>query len=510
MKKILYLPLIALGFTTACVEDEGNYLYTPTNVVTIDDPDADNTIQVLSYVDAITLTPDITGSIKGDNLEDYDYTWVLCYNDHTHQLIGTEKELNWNVDVPPGSYAIYFTVKDRTTGLESSYSRNFFASSPFTKGFLVLGNIDGNGRVALDMLTMPPQRDTVMVEDAFDASALNLQNAENLFFTGQTTTAALQTLWLNADGQSYKLSSGKEFDVLGLFNSLEIIETNVPHKSPMVVRDMFPRQNIRATRTSNGGYVTDDMIVFGSLYQGDYYVQPANRYSATSTEYFKPYPMVFCNATTFRPTIFVGYDMDENCFVKLPSNAYGTMMCTRFTDSSTNPWKFNAGTEGRSLVYGENSYDGFCHCLMTDQSGKFFISNFKIPDYTFQAYTQDPLYTVDPDVATDFDKATSYMFSGTRKAILYTVGKRLYQYDYSYNKIDHIDFDDEITYLEAEFCSTGSPSQFFVATYGDAAKGIIYKMSIGKDPNTLTFEFLEGQKWETRLKVKDMEWKNAN
>lgn len=50
-------------------------------------------------------------------------------------------------------------------------------------------------------------------------------------------------------------------------------------------------------------------------------------------------------------------------------------------------------------------------------------------------------------------------------------------------------------------------AEYFVATYSDTNKGKIYKMEVTTSVDNVEFKFLPNQEWNTRLKVKDMEWK---
>lgn len=124
--------------------------------------------------------------------------------------------------------------------------------------------------------------------------------------------------------------------------------------------------------------------------------------------------------------------------------------------------------------------------------------------------TKSPLYAVDKAVAVDIDKASHYMFSSNRLVLLYSVGNRLYQYDYTRGTCISHEFDGDITYLESDYSSKCSIKEYFLATYNDATgKGMIYKMEVPDIANA-GFSFLDGQQWETTLKVKDIEWKWPN
>ena len=63
--------------------------------------------------------------------------------------------------------------------------------------------------------------------------------------------------------------------------------------------------------------------------------------------------------------------------------------------------------------------------------------------------------------------------------------------------------------MEAEYCSTGSRDMLLVATYDTTEKGVIRKLQVDSDPNVLEFIDIPRHECKTRLKVKDVKWKNT-
>ena len=139
MNTKLYILTLALAcILPSCVEDEGSYTYTPVNEVSI--AGIESTYQALAFFDNVTITPEITGSESGEDQSNYEYAWYICRNNHTHDTISREKDLNWKADVQPGNHTLYLSVKDKLTGYEKNKYTTIQASSPYTRGFLILGN----------------------------------------------------------------------------------------------------------------------------------------------------------------------------------------------------------------------------------------------------------------------------------------------------------------------------------------------------------------------------------
>lgn len=523
-KHIFLLPLVALGlFAQSCVEDEGNYSYKDINEVTIED---ENTvIEVLSYIDRVKITPEISGTLYGDNLDNYEFKYTLCHDSHTHQVIGTEKDLDWLAEVKPGSYNIYFTVKDKNTGVETitRNPRRLSAKSPFSTGFLVLGENLDEGRSQVDMLAIVANRDTAIVPDVFDRSEVVLQNARKLFFTAEVPAylgkPQLQNLWVMTDRDAYEFTSGENFELQSMFNDRMVVDPSVPVADPMVLVDVFPHQGMGGVHKSRQfrGYLTEDMLYYGGVNYGDYHTQPINRYASNSQTYFKPSPYIFYNAPYYSTLNYIlGYDLSGDRFFMLPKNtdSYSVKYVYSLEDSDSDPWKYNAYLETvpRTIVYGENTFYGTTGCsyaIMKDKEGSvFYIYKMSIPSAATGTVSKE-FFPVMPELMGEFAGASHYAFSSFRSAVFFSVGNRLYQYDFSYGRYVTLDFDDEIVYVGSDVISDGQKDEFFVCTYSDANKGTIYKYTHTDNPNTLDFRLMDGEEWHTDLRVTDITWKDA-
>lgn len=529
MKKYI-IPFLTIGLACSCVEDEGNYDITPMNQVSIDG--MESRYSLLAYLDELEIDPQLTGSIYGENESNYEYKWLLCHNKHTHEVLGTERKLTWKADVPEGVYSIHFYVKDKNTDVEKIFSTEVRTSSPFNTGLMIVGKDLSTGTSALDMLTMAPNRDTIMVEDVIDMSGMNITEPRSIITTGAYNGLRTARIWLNGEDESYCLLSEQSENTSDIRNigtafSQAIIELDMDYDKKIAIRDMFPHQSVvygRNLSRSNQcrGYITKDVIVFGMITSNEYYTRPVNCYSAGSSNLFTPYPLCFCPGAYrmgYMMTAF--YDMDNDCFAK-PDSYYFPSYSIKMTSSSTAPWSFDLKSQGRKLVYGENGYEspyGYSNIIVrnAEDDGTRYIYRFVLSSSTWIAPTQSPVYTVDPSIAPDFDKASHYMFSSNRTAVLYSVGNRLYQYDYARRLGAYYDFPAEICFLKADFVSNGNLGEYYVATYSEQDKGMIYKMFVPSNANAVEFETVERMnpetnemepiKWPTRLKVTDIEWK---
>ena len=141
------LPILLL-LITACSQDKGNYDYVDLNepVVTgLED------VTVLTFAQ-LTVSPDIAGGEYSDS--EYTFEWKALDNNSSDEpvVVGTERVLDYEVILPPGSYTLYFTMTESATGLYWQYDVQLTVSSSTSEGWLVL--CSDQGRARLDMISL--------------------------------------------------------------------------------------------------------------------------------------------------------------------------------------------------------------------------------------------------------------------------------------------------------------------------------------------------------------------
>ena len=513
MKKTLILLLASLGFVS-CVEDEGNYNYTELNQITIEG--IEESYNVLDKVDSIKIYPTIKGSLLGDNLDNYEYQWHIHegVTDHKHTIISNEKDLEYKVDLGIGSYTLYFTVKDKTTGLEASAYSSIKTSTAISKGYLLLGDDMEEGIMGLDMVVMPAGRDTMVAENVYDNSETRFKGADQILYQGaRGGMVEKETLWMCTEDGSFRLNHHDgNLSIIAEVNDYNLIETEFEHKT-MRIKDIFPHPTTYYNIYWNcsymyRGYMTEDMILISQTGTVDYHTTPCNRKSNTATELFDFYPYIFYNEAARNTSLmyYVIYNKDEECFMKTVWNGIRATHSTYLTDYASESFPWNQAGTGRTMVWAGNGLDtgGHSYALMKDDEGKYFLYKFIAGPYSF---TKKGCYEIDLSVAQNFANASHYMVSATGSIMMYAYGSKLCMYNYVHNTYKEYDMGAEITCLEDDFIPKASTTEFFVATYSDSEKGTVRKYNVGTDPNKLEIIERPREVWKTRLRVKDIEWK---
>ena len=144
MRKIVHILLPAvLLIACACSQDLGNYEY-----VTLDEP----VISGLQDQEVFTqsrlqLTPQIDGGEYPE--EEYAFEWMVLNSNSVGEpvIIGTGRNLDYEVTLAPGAYVLYFTITQKETGLYWRSCVSLTVSSSLSEGWMVLCSDGGCARL---------------------------------------------------------------------------------------------------------------------------------------------------------------------------------------------------------------------------------------------------------------------------------------------------------------------------------------------------------------------------
>lgn len=521
MKRIFYIYLLILvPVFASCIKDLGNDVISEINEIEI--TGIEESYSVISRAETLTITPEIKGSMFDKDESNYEYEWFLCNNgisdvDHEHVTISRERNLNYEVTAEPSTFTLHFAILDKSTGLKWETSTSLKVVSPFVRGWYVLGD-KTDGTVGIDFVSMIEGRDNDYIHNIF-TNKKGLKGAEDINFTGTYYNDGAMTLWLTTADGGYKLeytAAQSEFDVFDSPAKAEdMIFPTIPVQNPMKVTNVWPRPyGTGNTCLAAAGRIltTEHEIFSGNFYSWpDAYGNPVNCYQIGSSELFQPAPHVFYpkNSTYVSGVCF--FDKTNKKFARPNTNIrYSFTYCVEQTGTGT-PFHFDQTKYEavRDMVYGENGYGnaGRCYALMNDTNNDYYIYWLKVP--SAYGVTAEAAHSIDKTVATEFDQATNYAFYSMQPILLYSVGAKLYAYDYIRKECKLVNtFDNDVTYLAFDFDTNNDPNHYLVATYGNG-KGKLYGYTVEDNQNAINIAPAEGEEYETDIKIVKVEYRNA-
>lgn len=147
---------------SACYEDKGNYDYSEVPVISIEGIPA--SITAIQKVDEIQINPTIKSSTEGvidEKNSNFEFGCSILtksglFSDNTRKHdINPEgkKSFSFKPSENQGSYLLWYTVKDKRTGVVTNFSANLDITSATYKGWLVLCDEGDEDKVRLDLLS---------------------------------------------------------------------------------------------------------------------------------------------------------------------------------------------------------------------------------------------------------------------------------------------------------------------------------------------------------------------
>ena len=477
MKRLVYIIVFALGLT-ACYDDKGSYDYHDICEVNIEGVESVYETVYRESVLEIDPTVTVTEGNIGDTTR-FAYEWRANVPYNSTELIGTERILNYRVELAPRDYTLYFRVTDRQTGVVTVATSTLKVGTAYSKGILLIGE-NTQGEADVQMLSMV--KDTVLYKELLKNSGLPvLKNPVDIIHTGAAGNSNYIKLWVLTGSQAYSMDrktfAGSESDVFG-----KLLFMDRTFDTEFVPVDIIPRVKDKSGKNGGSSYcrtvVCNNGYIFNAstlLMGGDYYNNPVNCLTSDQNTYYKAFPYLFYTLNSYSGG-FLWFDVENRRFLTVKNSI---AVSDLLEDQAGDPFPWNQGTTGRTLVYGENTLD------VGSSNGNSF------------AILKDP-------AGADF-----YAFSSRRTVVYYAVGATLHAYDYNKGNERHYTFDmgDPITMLYCDTAIEPNANPLYVATYNATTGGKLQKYIQGVNPDKVELEADEKSCWEGLMKIKKMSWR---
>lgn len=478
MKRLVYIIVFTLGLT-ACYDDKGSYDYHDICEVNIEG--VESVYETVYRESVLEIDPTVTvteGNIGDTTRFAYEWRANVAYN--STELIGTEQILNYRVELAPrNDYVLYFRVTDRQTGVVTVATSTLKVGTAYSKGILLIGE-NAQGEADVQMLSMV--KDTVLYKELLKNSGLPvLKNPVDIIHTGAAGNSNYIKLWVLTGSQAYSMDrktfAGSESDVFG-----KLLFMDRTFDTEFVPVDIIPRVKDKAGKNGGSSYyrtvVCNNGYIFNAstlLMGGDYYNNPVNCLTSDQNTYYKAFPYLFYTLNSYSGG-FLWFDVENRRFLTVKNSI---AVSDLLEDQAGDPFPWNQGTTGRTLVYGENTLDvgssnGNSFAILKDPAGAYF-----------------------------------YAFSSRRTVVYYAVGATLHAYDYNKGNERHYTFDmgDPITMLYCDTAIEPNANPLYVATYNATTGGKLQKYIQGVNPDKVELEADEKSCWEGLMKIKKMSWR---
>jgi len=504
---------------TSCISDLGNYEYKEINEITISDIKENYSVNM--GIDELEISPDITMSLYtgSPDSERFEYQWLL-YNGNLCDTIADTRILKTKFDFTPAVYTVYFKMVDKETNIKWKVKTMISVGTPYTKGFMVLGENPGTGVAELEMISMSGV-DTTLYGDVLKNSGLpELRNPIKVLHTGKSTVNP--KLWVMTGSGSYyldlltmKSNTTKNFESIKLIPDPSGIEEYVVEQFPHICA-----YDGTTAYDYYRGYITNKGNVYytAPVFMGDFYDYPHNctiKFTDPAAIFYKasPYAMHFIKSSLGG---LIWYDKDNERFLSDTSPVGDKSTILADKDGDPFPWSNKAIS--RTLLYGENTFnsDG------GSTNGNSFAvmkSTLNNNGYIYKFYAKATpekrnCYEVLNSTAPDFVNASQYAFSSLRTVVFYTYNNKLFAYNYnpgfehSFDMTSYIG-SDAVTMVMFDTQSQPTKDYLYVATFNSTTGGRIRKFAIGSNLNTIELVTLPEFDFSGLTKIKHMSWRGG-
>lgn len=505
----LYLLLVA-----SCSKDLGNYDYHDINELAISG--IASSYSVMTGIDTLHIEPQIAATEPDLSDARYHYFWILRGSNQFVDTVSTARMLDYPIDLAPETFTLHFRAVDKQTGVAWWINSDLIVGTPYSRGLLLIGE-DEQGQAEAEMLSMVA--DTLHIPNILANSGLPaLTQPVNFLHTGGA--ASYMKLWIFTRSGSYYLDrltmKGVSTNRFG-----NLVYTTDPIQTETLDPIAFAPQILNTAGTTGNSYIRAMLCSDGSVFVsytllngGDFYPNPMNRAGDNPDKLLKAAPYLLYSIGSLNAVMW--YDSENDRFMNI-SNIGLSTSSTVLADGISDPFPWNQAGVGRTLVYAENtrntdggSVNGNSFAIAKDGSNQHYL-------YKFYANGANPAkraaYTVLP-MAIDFDKADFYAFSSNRTVVFYSVGNRLYAYDYNPGNERFYSYpelgSDEITMLKFDTQVDHLANSLYIATYNAGTKGTLRRYMVGSNPNVVELTPAENGAWSGLIKVTNMNWRAVN
>lgn len=535
MKKIVLLfaiSFVVLFSFNSCYRDTTNYDYVDINEITIDTIGFTDTVyQATSFSTVIEINPIIHATQIADP-DNYKYDWnvTTTYNSvTTTKQISTERNLSLLVELGVGQHTLTFRVTDKTTGLREYINTLISVQTGVGRGCLVLCE-DAEGYAQLDMVAMRGE-DTVVVKNMLkDNGVPRLKGPKYIYWMGRSQYWMQHVVQISTGEGTYLLDRNTYgLATLPKYEDVFFYDPSVTDK--YVLQDCISYMGSYRHVIMDGNY-------FSTLSSTDKFMlgAPANRYAGVY-DLFNVGDKIAYN-TRYSSQMPVLYNKDAKRFVVASggsSNPSG--YCEDATEYGGAQFKFNTKVDfppnGLDYVTTMNtgntkpsaSHSASYTVLKDPATQKYYL-------YAYSCLNSSPTKIGRYEVtnATDIQNATLFAHSNIGSVLFYTVGAKLYGFNYitmnsklvkDYNAI-YQGSNNTITVLFYEIINPNTPAAisanaltdtFYIGMFDSSkphdACGRVIKYENIDDPNIIQIEEVPNCNWEGLSKPVSLLYKTS-
>lgn len=429
---------------TGCYEDKGNYDYTEIEELTITLPSA---IEAMANAENIQFSPTIVSSITGKEISpddpNYEYECRVYY---TRTIDGISEKwydinpdktmaVDFFVEAPAGTYTLWYTARNKRTGVESHAKGSIRLISSVYEGWMVMANCGAEKTMRLDMIFTDSKGRELIAKNITGTKVTGLtEGTQAMYFPSMY--AGKECVNILTKSGSYRVWD--DMQILASSN-LKLLDFVMPttEGSPTKISQIIYYGSYGPTATT---CVTDigDAYAITSAGAGASYEYPLNAEKVGDKPSYKVAQAIGTSMVRQgNSSSALFYDITNKRFMGWSYYASNNKLLFPLNDNDENQpqglFSFNTGMDFVDMESTRFS-NGLVYTVLQDNTGHRHVYGINLSGYN--SIKKESAY--DNITGENFDTATDYAFHSQFPYMFYCKGNKVYSYGLVDNSIKDV------------------------------------------------------------------------
>ena len=417
--------LAGLLLLSSCYEDKGNYSYDEIPEITVENlPKSISIVQKAGYIELNPVIKSSTEGVINENNPNYEFGCILylqagAFSDGSRWVdINKEKTMKVNclADFDTGNYLVWYTIKDKRSGVTKNVTVDVKITSATYEGWMVLSDVGNENLTRLDMISVFSKEDKKPIYDILGANAPKLKNSVKVLFDAWPRQGTGDIIWLSTKEGTYSLNANtlKTQSIDNLMKSSFILNMG---DETAIAADALPFIG-RFVVTNKGNLFVQNTRVGGGAFE-----LPINTLKEDGDPEFKVAP--FIGIPQMRPYTWDGiallYDTDNQRFLGWDVAKGNGSHCFVLGEPENKLFSFTTRKKLISMVNTKFN-NGTIYSILEDDAKNRSIYGINLAGGTFtQTYYQQMS-------TPGFAEANQFAFHSQYPYLFYSAGNQIYCY----------------------------------------------------------------------------------
>ena len=426
--------LTASVLLTGCYEDKGNYDYTEIEELTITLPTA---IEAMANAENVQFSPTVVSSATGKEISaddpNYEYDCRIYY---TRTIDGIsevwydinpdkKQDVDFFVEAPAGTYTLWYTARNKHTGIESHAKGSLRLISSVYEGWMVMSNNGADNTMRLDMIFTDSKGRELVAKGITGTKVTGLTEGTQIMYNPSMYAGKEFVNVLTKSG-SYRVWDNMEILASSNLKLLDFImptvEGDAVHVSQIHYYASYgPTATACVTSVGNAYAIT-------SSGAGASYEYPLNAESVGGDPTYRVAPVIGTSmARKGNSSSALFYDIDNKRFMGWSYYAPNKKLLFALNDNDEGQpqglFSFNTGMDFVDMESTRFS-DGLVYTVLQDNTGHRHVYGINLSGYN--SIKKESAY--DNLSGENFDPATDYAFHSKFPYMFYCKGNKVYSH----------------------------------------------------------------------------------